>query len=74
MARGTYIYPPRPSMRIITDISRTAASGSRRWNTISICGYHMREAGATAAQEIAFTLAERHRVRAGGARRGPGDR
>ena len=56
-ARGTYIYPPRPSMRLITDVFSYARERLPRWNTISISGYHMREAGATAAQEIAFTLA-----------------
>jgi methylmalonyl-CoA mutase N-terminal domain/subunit len=57
IARGTYIYPPRPSMRIITDLFRYCADAVPRWNTISISGYHIREAGATAAQEIGFTLA-----------------
>jgi len=56
-ARGTYIYPPRPSMRLVTDLFAYCAVELPRWNTISISGYHMREAGATAAQEIAFTLA-----------------
>jgi methylmalonyl-CoA mutase N-terminal domain/subunit len=56
-ARGTYIYPPKPSMRLITDLFAYAGERLPRWNTISISGYHMREAGATAAQEIAFTLA-----------------
>jgi methylmalonyl-CoA mutase, N-terminal domain len=56
-ARGTYIYPPKPSMRLITDLFAYAGERLRRWNTISISGYHMREAGATAAQEIGFTLA-----------------
>jgi methylmalonyl-CoA mutase, N-terminal domain len=56
-ARGTYIYPPRPSMRIITDIFEWCAKHLPRWNTISISGYHIREAGSTAVQEIAFTLA-----------------
>src|ERR671925_2387802 len=56
-ARGTYIYPPEPSMRLITDVFAYAGERLPRWNTISISGYHMREAGATAAQEIAFTLA-----------------
>ncbi len=58
IARGTYIYPPRPSMRIITDIFGWCAEHAPRWNTISISGYHIREAGSTAAQEIAFTLAD----------------
>jgi methylmalonyl-CoA mutase N-terminal domain/subunit len=56
-ARGTYIYPPVPSMRLITDLFAYCGERIPRWNTISISGYHMREAGATAAQEIAFTLA-----------------
>ena len=56
-ARGTYIYPPKPSMRIITDLFAYAGERIPRWNTISISGYHMREAGATAVQEVAFTLA-----------------
>jgi methylmalonyl-CoA mutase N-terminal domain/subunit len=56
-ARGTYIYPPQPSMRLITDLFAYCRERIPRWNTISISGYHMREAGATAAQEIAFTLA-----------------
>jgi methylmalonyl-CoA mutase N-terminal domain/subunit len=56
-ARGTYIYPPEPSMRLITDLFAYCGQRIPRWNTISISGYHMREAGATAAQEIAFTLA-----------------
>src|SRR5215469_2745331 len=57
IARGTYIYPPKPSMRIITDLFQYCAAELPRWNTISISGYHIREAGATAAQEIGFTLA-----------------
>jgi methylmalonyl-CoA mutase N-terminal domain/subunit len=57
IARGTYIYPPRPSMRVITDVFAYCAEHIPRWNTISISGYHIREAGSTAAQEIAFTLA-----------------
>ena len=55
-ARGTYIYPPKASMRIITDIFEWCASEVPKWNTISISGYHIREAGSTAVQEIAFTL------------------
>ncbi len=55
-ARGTYIYPPKPSMRIITDIFEYCSREVPKWNTISISGYHIREAGSTAAQEIAFTL------------------
>jgi methylmalonyl-CoA mutase N-terminal domain/subunit len=58
IARGTYIYPPRPSMRLVTDVFEFCARELPRWNTISISGYHMREAGATAAQELAFTLAD----------------
>ncbi|HEY6057444.1 MAG TPA: methylmalonyl-CoA mutase family protein, partial [Candidatus Limnocylindrales bacterium] len=58
IARGTYIYPPRPSMKLVTDIFEFCARELPRWNTISISGYHMREAGATAAQELAFTLAD----------------
>jgi len=58
MARGTYIFPPRPSLRIITDLFAFCADQVPSWNTISISGYHIREAGCTAAQEIAFTLAD----------------
>ncbi len=57
IARGTYIYPPRPSLRLITDLFAYAQREVPQWNTISISGYHMREAGATAVQELAFTLA-----------------
>ncbi|HEX9410935.1 MAG TPA: methylmalonyl-CoA mutase family protein [Actinomycetota bacterium] len=57
-ARGTYIYPPKPSMRLITDLFAYCRERIPRWNTISISGYHMREAGATAVQEVAFTLAD----------------
>jgi methylmalonyl-CoA mutase N-terminal domain/subunit len=57
-ARGTYIYPPEPSMRLITDLFAYCGERVPKWNTISISGYHMREAGSTAAQEIAFTLAD----------------
>ena len=56
VARGTYIYPPQASMRIVTDVLAWAAGEAPRWNGISISGYHMREAGATAAQELAFTM------------------
>jgi methylmalonyl-CoA mutase N-terminal domain/subunit len=56
-ARGTYIFPPRPSMRLVTDTFAYCAQRLPAWNTISVSGYHMREAGASAAQEIAFTLA-----------------
>lgn len=55
-ARGTYIYPPKPSMRIITDIFEWCAKELPKWNTISISGYHIREAGSSAVQEVAFTL------------------
>ncbi len=58
IARGTYIYPPRPSMRIITDLFAWCKDEVPAWNTISISGYHIREAGSTAAQELAFTLAD----------------
>jgi methylmalonyl-CoA mutase N-terminal domain/subunit len=69
-ARGTYIYPPRPSMRIVTDLFAYCRERLPRWNTISISGYHMREAGCTAVQEVAFTLADgisyvEHALRAG---------
>jgi len=57
IARGTYIYPPAPSMRLITDIFHYCAEVAPKWNTISISGYHIREAGSTAVQEVAFTLA-----------------
>ncbi len=58
VARGTYIYPPQPSMRLVTDVFEFCSQNVPRWNTISISGYHIREAGATAAQEVAFTLAD----------------
>ncbi len=58
MARGTFIYPPAPSMRIISDIFQFCTSKVPKWNTISISGYHIREAGCTAIQEVAFTLAD----------------
>jgi methylmalonyl-CoA mutase N-terminal domain/subunit len=57
IARGTYIFPPRPSMRLVTDLFRYCAAEVPKWNTISISGYHIREAGSTAVQEVAFTLA-----------------
>src|SRR5256885_12667819 len=57
IARGTYIFPPGPSMRLITDTFAYCKDHVPRWNTISISGYHMREAGSTAVQEVAFTLA-----------------
>ncbi len=58
VARGTYIYPPKPSLRLITDIFSYCEKNVPNWNTISISGYHIREAGATAVQEVAFTLAD----------------
>jgi len=58
IARGTYIYPPAPSLRLITDTFAFCAAEVPNWNTISISGYHIREAGSTAAQELAFTLAD----------------
>jgi methylmalonyl-CoA mutase N-terminal domain/subunit len=57
IARGTYIFPPQPSMRLITDVFRFCQAEVPHWNTISISGYHIREAGSTAVQEVAFTLA-----------------
>ena len=57
VARGNYIFPPRPSMRLTTDLFAYCAERIPRWNTISISGYHIREAGSTAVQELAFTLA-----------------
>ncbi|GMU40266.1 MAG: methylmalonyl-CoA mutase [Chloroflexota bacterium] len=58
IARGTYIFPPRPSLRLITDVFAWCKDNLPEWNTISISGYHMREAGCTAAQELAFTFAD----------------
>lgn len=58
IARGTYIFPPKPSLRIITDIFRYCRTELPKWNSISISGYHIREAGSTAAQEVGFTLAD----------------
>src|SRR5262249_29659367 len=57
VARGTYIYPPQPSLRLITDVFDFTAREVPQWNSISVSGYHMREAGATAVQELAFTVA-----------------
>ena len=57
IARGTYIYPPRPAMRLVTDLIAWCHGELPEWNTISISGYHIREAGSTAVQEVAFTLA-----------------
>lgn len=70
IARGTYIYPPKPSMRLVTDIFNYAGTNLPRYNSISISGYHIREAGATAVQEVAFTLANaieyvKHALQAG---------
>jgi methylmalonyl-CoA mutase N-terminal domain/subunit len=56
-ARGTYIFPPRPSLRLVTDIFEFCSKNVPRWNTISVSGYHIREAGSTAVQEVAFTIA-----------------
>ncbi len=69
-ARGTYIFPPKPSLRLVTDVFEFCADRVPRWNTISISGYHIREAGSTAVQEVAFTLANgieyvRHAVERG---------
>ena len=58
IARGTYVYPPRPSLRLISDVFAWCAERAPKWNTISISGYHMREAGCDAIQEVAFTLAD----------------
>src|SRR6185312_2301749 len=58
IARGTYIYPPAPSLRLVTDTFAFCAHEVPNWNTISISGYHIREAGSTAVQEVAFTLAD----------------
>ncbi len=69
VARGTYIYPPKPSMRLVTDVMAYCAREVPQWNTISISGYHIREAGSTAVEEIAFTLCQRQGVPARGARR-----
>ena len=57
IARGTYIYPPEPSMRLVTDLIEFANTHTPKWNPISVSGYHIREAGSTAAQELAFTIA-----------------
>ena len=58
VARGTYIYPPRPAMRIVTDLVAFCAKNVPQWNTVSVSGYHIREAGSTAVEEVAFTLAD----------------
>jgi methylmalonyl-CoA mutase, N-terminal domain len=69
-ARGTYIFPPQPSMRLVSDIFEFCTANVPRWNTISISGYHIREAGSTAVQEIAFTLANGLEYVRGAVRRG----
>ena len=74
IARGTYIYPPRPAMRIITDIFAWAGRELPEWNTISISGYHIREAGSTAIQEVAFTFANAIAYIEAAHRGRPGDR
>jgi methylmalonyl-CoA mutase N-terminal domain/subunit len=58
IARGTYIFPPRPSLRLVTDVIEYCAASLPRWNFINVCGYHMREAGSTLVQEVAFALAD----------------
>src|SRR5262249_17456045 len=58
VARGTYIYPPRASMRLVTDTIAYCAERLPQWNSVSVSGYHLREAGSTATQELAFTLAD----------------
>ena len=58
IAQKEYIYPPHPSMRLVTDVVAFCANHVPRWNTISVSGYHIREAGATAAQELAFSLSD----------------
>jgi methylmalonyl-CoA mutase N-terminal domain/subunit len=72
IARGTYIYPPRPAMRIITDLFAWCRTELPSWNTISISGYHIREAGSTAAQEDCVYAGRRHRLRRRGHCCGPG--
>jgi len=69
-ARGTYIFPPRPSLRLVTDIFEFCSKHVPRWNTISVSGYHIREAGSTAVQEVAFTLANGLQYVAGAVERG----
>ena len=68
IARGTYIYPPRPAMRIVTDLFAWAGAEMPEWNTISISGYHIREAGSTAIQEVALHAGQCHRLHGSGAR------
>ena len=72
VARGTYIYPPGRSLRIVTDIFAFCEREVPQWNTISISGYHIREAGSTAVQEVAFTFANAIAYVQAGHRRGPG--
>ncbi len=72
VARGTYIYPPRPSLRIVTDIIAFCERDLPQWNTISISGYHIREAGSTAVQEVGLHARQRHRLRRRRPRRRPG--
>ena len=69
IARGNYIYPPEPTMRLTTDLFAYCDEHIPKWNTISISGYHFREKGCSAVQEVAFTLSSGHRLRAGGDRR-----
>src|SRR4051812_20909854 len=57
VARGTYVYPPKPSLRLVSDVFQYCAAETPQWNPISVSGYHIREAGSTAIQEVAFTLA-----------------
>ena len=74
MARGNYIYPPVPTMRLTTDIFEYCQTHVPKWNTISISGYHIREKGCSAVQEVALHALQRDRLRRGGARAGPEDR
>ena len=74
IARGTYIYPPKPSMRIVTDLFRWASENAPQWNVISISGYHIREAGSTAVQESRLHARQRLRLHRRGARRRIADR
>ena len=74
MVRNTYIYPPAPSMRIVADIIAYTAQHMPKFNSISISGYHMQEAGATAVQELAFTLADGLEYVRAALSRGPEDR
>ncbi len=74
IAQNEFIFPPKHSVRLVTDTIEFAAREMPKWNPISVSGYHIREAGATAAQELAFTLADGHRVRALGDRARPATR